>query len=124
MLSAVKIIEACYTSVIAEAVAIQFGMKLATEFGLLPAIIESDSLSVTNLILDDRPIRSEIGFVIKDILDLKVMFGFPIFFPPRSTNRVAHILTKIALGHTIDLVLLEEVPSGFRMLVQEEAVFS
>ncbi|KAL5746073.1 hypothetical protein ACOSP7_027219 [Xanthoceras sorbifolium] len=102
MLSAVKIIEACYTSVIAEAVAIQFGMKLATEFGLLPAIVESDSLSVTNLILDDRPIRSEIG----------------------STNRVAHILTKIALGHTIDLVLLEEVPPGFRMLVQEEAVFS
>ncbi|KAL5787892.1 hypothetical protein ACOSP7_004841 [Xanthoceras sorbifolium] len=118
ILSAAKTIEARYCPAIAEAVAIQIGMKLAAESGLLPAIIEFDSLSVIVLILADRPIRSEMGLVIEYILDLKLLFGFSSFiFSSRNINMVAHNLTKMALVHAIDLVLLEEVLPDLRMLV-------
>ncbi|KAL5779688.1 hypothetical protein ACOSQ2_010425 [Xanthoceras sorbifolium] len=100
-------------------------MKLAAESGLLPATVESDSLSVINLILSDSPIRSEIGLVIKDILELKVLYGFSSFvFSLRSTNRITHNLAKMALVHALDIILLEEVPPNIRVLVQEEAIFS
>ncbi|KAL5787237.1 hypothetical protein ACOSP7_004186 [Xanthoceras sorbifolium] len=99
-------------------------MKMAAESRLLPAIVEFDSLSVINLIMADCPIRSGIVLIIEDILELKVLYGFSSFvFSPR-TNSVAHNLAKMALVHTIDLILLEEVPPRIRMLVQEEAIFS
>ncbi|KAL5856847.1 hypothetical protein ACOSQ3_004305 [Xanthoceras sorbifolium] len=119
-----KTIEAGYTSALAEDVTIHTGMKMATESGLLPAIVEFDSFSVINLIMADYPIRSGIGLIFEDILELKVLYGFSSFvFSPRA-NRVAYNLAKMALVHAIDLILLEEVPSGIRTLVQEEAIFS
>ncbi|KAL5810335.1 hypothetical protein ACOSQ3_027035 [Xanthoceras sorbifolium] len=96
----------------AEASAIHLGMKLAAEAGLLPAIVESDSLSV-------------IGLVIEDILELKAHYGFSSFvLSPRTSNRVAHSPAKMAIVHAIDVVLLEEVPHGIKLLVQKEAIFS
>ncbi|KAL5788038.1 hypothetical protein ACOSP7_004987 [Xanthoceras sorbifolium] len=100
-------------------------MVLTSESGLLPALVESDSSTVINLILSMASIHSEIGMIINDILDLQDSFDFVKFvFSPRSTNKVAHSLAKMTLVHDIDLVLMEEVPPGLSRLVQEESIFS
>ncbi|KAL5764425.1 hypothetical protein ACOSQ2_017019 [Xanthoceras sorbifolium] len=110
MLSAAKRVEARYPLDIAKDVAIHIGINLATKSGLLPTIVESDYLSVINLILGSWPIRSETGLVIEDILDLKELFSLTSFvFSRRRANMVAHNLVKMALVHAIDLVLLEKV---------------
>ncbi|KAH7554597.1 hypothetical protein JRO89_XS12G0242800 [Xanthoceras sorbifolium] len=64
MLSASKTIEAGYSPSLAEAFAIHTGMQLAADSELLPAIVESYSLSVINLILAESPIRFKIGLII------------------------------------------------------------
>ncbi|KAL5833304.1 hypothetical protein ACOSQ3_016978 [Xanthoceras sorbifolium] len=125
MFSASKKIDTGLAPSIAEASAIYEGMKLVAETGLLPAMVESDSLSVVNLILAGQPIRSEIGLVIEDILKLKVLHGFSSFvFSPRTSYRVAHSLAKMVVTHAMDIVSLEKVPPSIRSLVQEEAIFS
>ncbi|KAH7565254.1 hypothetical protein JRO89_XS09G0174600 [Xanthoceras sorbifolium] len=72
---------------LAEALAVCIGMKLAIENGLLPAMVKSDLIFVVNLILAGLPIRSEIGLIIDDILNLKATHDFSnillaIFLPP------------------------------------------
>ncbi|KAL5823222.1 hypothetical protein ACOSQ4_021122 [Xanthoceras sorbifolium] len=62
MLSASKTIEADYSPSLAKDVAVRISMLLAADSGLLPAIMESDSLSVINLIHDGVPIRSELAW--------------------------------------------------------------
>ncbi|KAL5766204.1 hypothetical protein ACOSP7_016821 [Xanthoceras sorbifolium] len=125
MFSASKKIGTGLAPSIAEASAIYEGMKLVAETGLLPAMVEFDLLSVVNLILAGQPIRSEIGLVIEDILELKVLHGFSSFvFSPRTSYRVAHSLAKMVVTHAMDIVSLEKVPPSIRSLVQEEAIFS
>ncbi|KAL5757858.1 hypothetical protein ACOSP7_020469 [Xanthoceras sorbifolium] len=109
---------------LAEALAVCIGMKLAIENGLLPAMVKSDLIFVVNLILAGLPIRSEIGLIIDDILNLKATHDFPSFgFSPRDSNRVAHNLAKMIVVHAIDVVLFEDIPPGIRSFVQEDAVF-
>ncbi|KAL5778933.1 hypothetical protein ACOSQ2_009670 [Xanthoceras sorbifolium] len=79
MLSALKTIVAGLSPSIVEASTIHAGIKLAVETGLLPVIVESDSLSVVNLLLARQPICSEICLVINDILELKTLYGFSSF---------------------------------------------
>ncbi|KAL5813450.1 hypothetical protein ACOSQ4_024091 [Xanthoceras sorbifolium] len=125
MLSVAKRVEACYFPEIAKVVAIQYGINLAIETGLLPAMVESDSLSIINLILFRLPIRSKVGLIIEDIFDLQGLFDFANFvFSPMSYNMVTHNLAKMALAHAINLVLLKEVFLGLRMLVQEESILT
>ncbi|KAL5815832.1 hypothetical protein ACOSQ3_024210 [Xanthoceras sorbifolium] len=69
MLSIAKRVEACYFPEIAKVVAIQYGINLAVETGLLPAMVVFDSLSIIDLILFRLPIRSKVGLIIEDIFD-------------------------------------------------------
>ncbi|KAL5846016.1 hypothetical protein ACOSQ3_009540 [Xanthoceras sorbifolium] len=125
MLSALKTIVAGLSPSIVEASAIHAGIKLAVETGLLPAIVESDSLSVVNLLLARQPICSEICLVINDILELKTLYGFSSFvFSLITSNRVAHSLVKMVIVYAIDVVLIEEVLPGIRLFVQKEPIFS
>ncbi|KAL5798483.1 hypothetical protein ACOSQ2_003303 [Xanthoceras sorbifolium] len=106
MLSSIKRVEGCCSPEVAEARAILHGIKLASEVGILPPIVESDSS-------------------IMIFLDLQHSFGFINFvFSQRNTNKVAHSLAKIALVHDVDLVLMEEVSPSLNRLVQEDASFS
>ncbi|KAL5861560.1 hypothetical protein ACOSQ4_002856 [Xanthoceras sorbifolium] len=117
-LFASKVLEVGFSPSLAKSVAIHSGMLLAAESGLLPAIMESDAQSVINLILAGSSIRSEIGLVIDDILDLKSRFDFTCFsFALRSSNRVAHCFAKMALVHALDVVLFEEAPPSLQYLV-------
>ncbi|KAL5779669.1 hypothetical protein ACOSQ2_010406 [Xanthoceras sorbifolium] len=100
-------------------------MLLAAYLGLFPAMVESNSQSVINLIRAGSPIHSKIGLIVYDILNLKAHFDFTCFsFAPCSSNRVAHCLAKMALALALDVVLFVEAPHGLRSLVREETIVS
>ncbi|KAK2646103.1 hypothetical protein Ddye_021298 [Dipteronia dyeriana] len=87
-----------YEPQIAEAKAILHGFPLALETGLYPAILESDALSVVNLIKAKEILSLDVGVVIHDILELVENVGvFSCDCAPRLSNKVAHGLAKIAL---------------------------
>lgn len=53
-----------------EAITVQKGIQFATDIGLVPAIIESDSLNVVNLIGNKITNKCEVGWLISDIQGL------------------------------------------------------
>ncbi|KAL5825192.1 hypothetical protein ACOSQ3_021255 [Xanthoceras sorbifolium] len=114
-----------FSLTVAEAHAILHGMQLASSSSLLPSVVESDCCSVINILRSGSLVRAEVGLVFDDILSLRNSFKFVDFvFSPRGTNKVAHILAKLALFHGFDCVLLEEVPPGLSRLIQEKTIFN
>ncbi|KAK1570315.1 hypothetical protein Q3G72_000100 [Acer saccharum] len=61
-----------------EALAILVGMRLALELGLGVAVVESDALSVINILAAKSIPASDIGIIIHDILSLQ-NFSFASF---------------------------------------------
>ncbi|TXG69190.1 hypothetical protein EZV62_004125 [Acer yangbiense] len=101
-----------------EAVAVLRGFRLALEAGLCPASIESDSLSVVNLINSMDILRAEIGVVLHDILAMgSNSFFSSVSFVPRLTNCVAHSLAKLSLSFEGEHVWLEDCPLAVESLV-------
>ncbi|KAL5794534.1 hypothetical protein ACOSP7_003128 [Xanthoceras sorbifolium] len=76
MLSSIKRVEGCCSPEVAEARAILHGIKLASEVGILPPIVESDSSIVINLILSRSSIRAKICFILDDIFGSSAFFWF------------------------------------------------
>ncbi|KAK2638830.1 hypothetical protein Ddye_026625 [Dipteronia dyeriana] len=60
----------CYQPQIAEVMVILEGISLAVSTGLLPAVLESDALTVVNDISSQVPLCANVGVVISDILIL------------------------------------------------------
>ncbi|KAK2661402.1 hypothetical protein Ddye_007935 [Dipteronia dyeriana] len=94
-----------------EAAAILRGLDLAVEVGLYPAIVESDALTVVNLINYKSSPLTEIGLVILDIIHLLDSFSFVYFcHVSRVANTVAHSLAKVTLPLNFEFVWLEKCP--------------
>ena len=96
-----------------EAVAVHKGLQLVMDIGLAPAIIESDSFNVVNLINNKIHSRCEVGWLISDVQEVlsSSESSFQVKFAPRSCNEVAHHLSKLALCNSIEKVWLEEIPT-------------
>ncbi|KAL5826696.1 hypothetical protein ACOSQ3_018532 [Xanthoceras sorbifolium] len=90
---------------IAETLAILPGLRLVEELLLLPARLNSDALSIVNLISSSTIPNSELGLLISDIVEL---LANPLFvgvsFIPRSANFVAHDLTSLAFSFNVEQV--------------------
>ncbi|KAK3189303.1 hypothetical protein Dsin_028864 [Dipteronia sinensis] len=98
MAAGLQYINASFSLMIAEAVAVLCGIDLAVEKGMLPIVIETDALSVVNLIRAGCPISSDIGMMIGDVIArLQNIIGSKVVFVSRTANYVAHILSKMAL---------------------------
>ncbi|KAK2652460.1 hypothetical protein Ddye_012316 [Dipteronia dyeriana] len=96
----------------AKVVAILRGLQLARDSGLWPCSIESDALSVVNLINLKVVPCAEIGLVIQDILSLvDKLYICEVSFVQRDANMATHWLAKFGLSSVSDLVWLENVPS-------------
>ncbi|KAK1551128.1 hypothetical protein Q3G72_030748 [Acer saccharum] len=53
---------------IAECVALLRGLQLGVSLGLVPCIVESDALTVVNLVNSNQPPPAEIGIAIQDVI--------------------------------------------------------
>ncbi|KAL5823204.1 hypothetical protein ACOSQ4_021104 [Xanthoceras sorbifolium] len=85
----------CATVEIAEAEALEEGIKLAISYGLLPLTMESDASNVVALCNNSLRSRAEMDNIIQDILLLYNGFGLdPISFVPCCYNKVAHVLAR------------------------------
>ncbi|KAK2656680.1 hypothetical protein Ddye_009732 [Dipteronia dyeriana] len=94
----------------AEAVAISRGLHFAIDSGLLPVVLESDAKGVVDLINSGRCIYTDIGIVITVIMNLSRQFTILISFFPRTANKAAYALAKLALLTVEDCFWLESYP--------------
>ena len=108
----------CYQPQIAEALGILRGLFLARETGLFPAILESDALSIVDLIASPSAVDSDVGVLIHDIRSVLAYSNFfSVAFSSRLTNKVAHGLAKLALGYVGEFVWMEDCPLAVESLV-------
>ncbi|KAK3218996.1 hypothetical protein Dsin_012966 [Dipteronia sinensis] len=104
-------LEANYSPLVAEAMAIFRGITFAVEAGLVPIVVESDALAVVNLINAGDQIHAEIGLVVCDIRNLlKSIECGQVVFVFRMVNVVAHLLAKLALSLDEGRFWIEEYP--------------
>ncbi|KAL5742337.1 hypothetical protein ACOSP7_029069 [Xanthoceras sorbifolium] len=88
-----------YSVIIAEALAVLKGLQFALASGLLPAILDYDSLDVVTAIDNPSTYSSEVGLVIIDILEMLGRCpGSKVLHVPRSVNMTAHTLVRFALS--------------------------
>ncbi|KAK3217805.1 hypothetical protein Dsin_011775 [Dipteronia sinensis] len=105
MASLCQHIGTAYQPQIAETLAILRCLKLAVETGLVPAVVESDALSVVNAITSKMVPNTEVGMVIHDILCILRNSNFiSVKLLPRLANKVSHSLARLALGYVGEFV--------------------
>ncbi|KAK3229180.1 hypothetical protein Dsin_001061 [Dipteronia sinensis] len=102
----------------AEAMAILEGIHLVVNSGLLPVSLESNALSVVQVISKKEAPSSEVGVVVNDILRLLCQVDIvSVNFVPRLAISVAHGLARLALSHAGQLIWLEDCPLCVESLV-------
>ncbi|KAJ4713163.1 Ribonuclease H-like domain containing protein [Melia azedarach] len=85
---------------LAKVEAIRFGVQIATESGLVPMIIESDSMNAVMLVKGKTSSIKEIYWVISDIqMLISQKANFDVCYIPRIYNSATHNMTKIATGY-------------------------
>ncbi|KAL5842736.1 hypothetical protein ACOSQ3_013339 [Xanthoceras sorbifolium] len=108
---------------VAEATGILQGLLLAKFLGLLPASLESDSLSVVNDI-HHASYLANLGLIIMDIQFILSFFpGSVVGFVPRLADQVAHCLAKFALSLEVDRLWLNDFPPCLCNLLFEDSIF-
>ncbi|KAK4851629.1 hypothetical protein QYF36_016970 [Acer negundo] len=112
-------VKAMYSPIIAEAMAVWWGIGLALDFGLVPFQIESDCLQVVEMVSKGS---AEVGHIISMIVaSLGLNPGCSISHTPSTGNLVAHHLAKIALLVDHDCFWLDSCPPCMERLVQIDA---
>ncbi|KAK2665896.1 hypothetical protein Ddye_004470 [Dipteronia dyeriana] len=97
MVSSCRHIGSCYHSQIVEALAIFEGCPLSVNLGLLPATVDSDTLSVVQAIRKKEASSSEVGVIVNDVIYLISQVEiFSADFVLRLANSVAHGLARLA----------------------------
>ncbi|KAL5823919.1 hypothetical protein ACOSQ4_021819 [Xanthoceras sorbifolium] len=88
-----------YSVIIDEALVVLMGLQFALDSGLHPAILETDSLDVATVINNPSVYSFKVGLVIFDIVDLLGCCpGSKVLYVPRSANKVAHTVARLALS--------------------------
>ncbi|TXG47194.1 hypothetical protein EZV62_026488 [Acer yangbiense] len=118
MLSSCKNFRTAFSPVIAEALAVLEGLRLAKLGGFFPTVLESDALTVVQDICRNESLSSDVGLVIDDILFFCRDFNFFSFrHVPRLANKVAHGLAKLALSNLGEFVWSGDCPLCVENLV-------
>ncbi|KAK3189322.1 hypothetical protein Dsin_028883 [Dipteronia sinensis] len=102
-------ISASYSPLTAEAVAVLRGIALAVATGLVPFVLETDTLGLVNLVKAGMPNQADVGLVIGDIIGrLREVPASVVGHVTRKRNVVSHTLAKLALNIVEDLLWMEE----------------
>ncbi|KAL5787729.1 hypothetical protein ACOSP7_004678 [Xanthoceras sorbifolium] len=108
---------------VAEAKAIIFGLLMSFEGGFSKLSLSSDSLSVVNHLNGGSLLHLELGLMVEDIHHLVSSFQGDIVFSyaPRSTNNVAHHLSKLVLENFCYCFWVDDAPVSVRNLLWEDS---
>ncbi|KAL5787999.1 hypothetical protein ACOSP7_004948 [Xanthoceras sorbifolium] len=95
----------------AQAEAMCFRLSIALEAGFSPILLESDALSVVNLVISKSPSYSEIGLFILDILNLLEYSSVcGVSYSHRCTNMVDHSLAKLVFSFSSETIWVADFP--------------
>ena len=115
-----KVLPACFTAEISEAIAVLEGVLLAAKMEVSHAIIESDALSIIPAI-NDGIFGGELGHIVQNIWEVSSVFSWCSFHHlKREGNRVAHELAKVARITDKSQVWERTIPSPIEHIVIEE----
>ncbi|KAL9439976.1 hypothetical protein AB3S75_018774 [Citrus x aurantiifolia] len=102
----------------AAASAILEGIKLAEELGLIPLVVESDSLNVIRLMSKRISSNLEIDWVIAEVGEFICKKSvFAVKHISRSCNSTAHNVAKIALARSEPCMWAQQAPSDIAFLL-------
>ncbi|KAK3224549.1 hypothetical protein Dsin_011574 [Dipteronia sinensis] len=106
---------------VAEAVAIYRGLRLAIESGLRPIMVESDAALVVKWINVGSFLDSNVGLILSDIRSLiHEAICVEIGYTYRNYDKVAHVLVKNVLLCEEDRYWLEECPPFARPFIHAD----
>ena len=92
-----KLIESCYDTLSAEALALKFGLQLSSLAGCNRFVVNSDSLELMEIMTKDGQYAGNAAAIIDDCYHLACEFSSIRFeFCPREANAVAHELASVA----------------------------
>ena len=87
-------------------------------YGLLPAVLESDALTVVHAVYIKKAHAFDVGVVISNVLRLLDQVNIvSISFVPRLANSVVHGLAILALSHLGEFIWLDDCPLCVERLV-------
>ncbi|KAK2663455.1 hypothetical protein Ddye_002029 [Dipteronia dyeriana] len=88
--------------------AIKWGIQFTLDTGLVPAMVESDALSVVKMVNSGVSTSVNIGLVVDEVVAfLQLNDVVSVSFVYRKANFVAHSLSKLALKISDDLFWLQ-----------------
>ena len=115
-----KVLPACFTTEISEAIAVLEGVLLAAKMEVSHVIIESDALSIIQAI-NDQVFGGELDHIVQNIWEVSSVFSWCSFHHlKREGNRVAHELAKVARITDKSQVWERTIPSPIEHIVIEE----
>ncbi|KAK2642452.1 hypothetical protein Ddye_024215 [Dipteronia dyeriana] len=118
----IKNAKATLDPIIAEAMAVKYGILLALESNLVPFQIETDSLQLVNILCEGRIPSADVGPVIGEILGLlEPLPCWSIRHVPRLGNLVAHSLAKMGLSAASDCSWLNGNPPCVEKFIKADA---
>ena len=110
---------------IVEAMAFLFGISVAWECGFTEVEVESDAISVIQLLHSLSTKSSPLYLIIEDILLKSKCYRCISFsYINCSCNKVAHVIASWALSIAEDQILIEKVPQNISPLVLFDAGFA
>ncbi|KAL5840916.1 hypothetical protein ACOSQ4_013524 [Xanthoceras sorbifolium] len=98
---------------------------MAFEGGISKLSLNSDAASTINDLNGDSLLLSEVALMVEDIKDLVHRFNGEVSFThsSRSTNRVVHSLTKLALVEIFHRIWVDDSNPSIRNLILEDSIF-
>ncbi|KAK2635003.1 hypothetical protein Ddye_029795 [Dipteronia dyeriana] len=103
---------------VTEALAILKGIRLASSMGLVPAIVESEALTMVDAIRSQVAPCIDVGVIIHDIFKEVPVYGISkIGFVPLLVNMVAQGLARLALDFVGESLWLDDCPLAAESLV-------
>ena len=118
MASMSKLLPQQYTPMEIEALAASTTLEFVAKLGFSRAILETDSLVLSNALRNNGPYLSSFGLLIEDIRCNASLFNQLLYsHVKRSGNKVAHNLARHSISISDFSVWMETVPPPFVSLV-------
>ncbi|KAL5747879.1 hypothetical protein ACOSP7_024897 [Xanthoceras sorbifolium] len=107
-----------FNPLLAEAIAVLYGIQLAIDLGFSPLLMESDTLGVINILKEGLIPCLDLGMIILDIFQFCLcsnVLSFSVI--PRTTNKVVDTRTKAAILYDLDRFWFEVYPHLVKLFV-------
>lgn len=113
-----KKVQMATSPLLAEAKALLFGMQLAYDAGYRQVEVETDCLTLANMLTKNPCERSFAQVIANDIVSFANLFASCSFcFAKHNCSEVAHVMAKSSLTFEEELVWLDDFPPNIVSII-------